>query len=54
MKRVMHKAKNHQEAEKWDIAQQLKMSPEERQRVAKELKARFYGNKAPDIRRRKH
>jgi hypothetical protein len=51
MKRLVHKAKNHREARKWDIMQQIAMSPEERQRIASELKRRFYGSKNPDVRK---
>ena len=43
-------AKNHKEAEEWDINQHLNMTPQERQRVAKELKIRFFGEKNVDIR----
>jgi hypothetical protein len=37
----MLKAKNHREAHKWDIAQQITMRPEESQRIASELKKTF-------------
>lgn len=62
MKRFIHKARNHAEARDWDIIQQIMMSPEERQRIAKELKRRFYacptpgaksgrrGSRNPDVR----
>jgi len=53
MERILNKAKNSNEAEKWDILQQIKMSPEERMKVAKELKKKFYGNNPPDVRSRK-
>ena len=53
MKRLLHKAKNHREAQKWDVLQQIMMSPEERQKLAKKLKQRFYGSKVPDVRREK-
>jgi len=53
MERILNKAKNNKEAEKWDILQQIKMSPEERMKVAKELKKKFYGNNPPDVRSRK-
>ena len=54
MKRTIHKAKNHREAHKWDIAQQITMRPEERQRIASELRRRFYGSKNPDVREKKN
>jgi hypothetical protein len=50
MKRVFHKAKNHREAEEWDILQYIRMTPEERQEIAKELKIRFFGLNTPDVR----
>jgi len=54
MKRVVHKARNHEEALKWDIAQHVMMTPRERQKAAKELKKRFYGNVASRVRRRRN
>jgi len=53
MKKIVHKAKNHKEAEIWDVTQQIMMSAQERQHIAKELKKRFYGNITPDIRGKK-
>jgi hypothetical protein len=50
MERVFNKAKNHKEAEEWDIQQQLRMTPDERKKVAHELKKRFYGENPPDVR----
>jgi hypothetical protein len=50
MENIVHKAKNHKEAEAWDVTQQIMMSPEERQRIAGELKIRFYGKNSPDVR----
>jgi HEPN domain-containing protein len=50
MRRILNKAKNHREAEKWDIQQQVTMSPEERKQVALELKRRYYGSRVPDVR----
>lgn len=52
MKRVIHKAKNHRQAAQWDLVQQVKMTPAQRQSAAKELKKRFYGEKNPDVRGR--
>jgi hypothetical protein len=43
MERVINKAKNFREAERWDILQQIMMTAEERQRVAQELRNRVYG-----------
>jgi hypothetical protein len=50
MVRVFNKAKNHKEAKEWDIQQQLNMTPDERKKVAHELKKRFYGKNPPDVR----
>jgi hypothetical protein len=50
MERIINKAKNYKEAEMWDILQQIKMTPRQRQKIAFELKKRFYGNKSPDVR----
>ena len=43
MERVINKAKNFREAERWDILQQIAMTAEERQHVAQELRKRVYG-----------
>jgi len=50
MERTVHKTKNFQHADQWDIEQHRKMSSEKRQAVAKELKRRVYGNENPDVR----
>ncbi|HSW55774.1 MAG TPA: hypothetical protein VLH59_11865 [Ignavibacteriaceae bacterium] len=50
MNRTFNKASNHKEAEFWDIIQQIKMTPRQRQRIAFELKKRFYGKNVPDVR----
>jgi hypothetical protein len=52
IKRVIHKARNHRQAERWDLFQQIEMTPEERQRVARELKKRFYGKNSINVRRK--
>lgn len=53
MDRSFNKAKNHKEAEEWDIEQQIKMTPRQRQKAARELKKRFYGSNPPDVRSKK-
>ena len=53
MERIFNKAANHKEAEKWDIQQQINMTPRQRQKIAYELKKRFYGNNSPDVRTKK-
>ncbi len=50
IKPIVNKAKNFKEAEEWDIQQQIQMTPEERQKVAKKLKERVYGKNPPDVR----
>ena len=52
MKRIVHKSYNFTEAELWEIKQQVSLRPEERQNVAKELKARVFGKNARDVRNR--
>jgi hypothetical protein len=47
---VVHKAQSFAEAEVWDILQNIRMTPEERRRVARELKRRAYGDNCPDVR----
>ncbi len=47
---AVHIARGHQEADEWDVRQQLAMTPEERQAAARELKRRVYGDDCPDIR----
>jgi hypothetical protein len=50
MDRTFNKAKNFKEAEEWDIKQQINMTPRQRQKIAKELKRRYYGSNPPDVR----
>ena len=50
MKKIVNHAKSHKEAEKWDINQQIQLTPAERQPIAAELKKRFYGTDVPDVR----
>ena len=50
MERIANKAISHQAARRWDIEQNRKMTPEERQLVARELKRRAYGTNNPDVR----
>jgi hypothetical protein len=45
----IHIAKNHQEADEWDIQQNLRMSPEERLRAARILQQQFFGKNSPDV-----
>ena len=50
MKRIVNIAKNFDEAEKWDIEQQISMTPSERLSAAQILKEHIYGKNPPDIR----
>jgi len=54
MERVYHKSKSYKEAEEWDILQHIKMTPEERQHVAAELRKRVFGEHCPDVREAHH
>jgi hypothetical protein len=50
MKRVVRKFKSFSEAERFEIQEQISMTPEQRQAVAQALKARVFGRTAPDVR----
>ncbi|UCH96627.1 MAG: hypothetical protein JSV88_07195 [Candidatus Aminicenantes bacterium] len=50
MERIVHIAKSFEEAEQWDIEQNLAMTPDDRLEAAKELKERVYGKNPPDVR----
>lgn len=50
MERVIKKSEGFIEADAWDVLQQTRMKPEERQKVATELKRRVYGEEVPDVR----
>jgi hypothetical protein len=50
MKRIVHKSHSYTEAECWDIKQQVSLSPEERQKAAKELRIRVFGKATKDVR----
>jgi hypothetical protein len=43
-------ATSFSDAKRWDILQQISLTPEQRQRAAKELKQRVFGKHAPDVR----
>jgi hypothetical protein len=49
MKKIVRKSKSFKEAEEWDILQHLRLTPEERQDVAAELRERVYGKKSRDV-----
>lgn len=48
--RLFNKATSFSAAKRWDILQQISLTPEQRQRAAKELKERVFGKHAPDVR----
>jgi len=48
--RVVNKARTFAEADDWDIVQHLAMTPDERRRVARELRRRFFGDRCADVR----
>ncbi len=50
MERIVHKSKSFNQAEEWDIFQHIRLTPEERQKVAAELRKRVYGEKTVDVR----
>ena len=47
---AVHKSRSFREAQEWDVAQQLSMTPEKRREAARELQRRFYGLQCPDVR----
>jgi hypothetical protein len=51
MKRIVKKSNDFKDAEEWDILQHIKMSSEERQKAASELRMRVYGKNAPDVKK---
>ena len=50
MKKIFNKAKDFREAEQWDIVQQVRMAPDERQAIAAALRERVFGKDSPDVR----
>lgn len=50
MERVVHVAKNYEDADKYDRRQSLELSASERIFLARKLRVRVFGNKNPDIR----
>ncbi len=50
MKRVVKKFKNFKEAEQAEIEEQISMTPQQRQQIAKMLKEKIYGKNPPDVR----
>ena len=50
MKRVVNKTHSFKDAEKWDIQQQINMTPQQRMEAAKQLKDRIWGKTTIDVR----
>ena len=50
MERIVHKSRGHEEADQWDVEQQINMTPQERMRAAKKLIDQYYGTDVPDVR----
>jgi len=47
---VAEKGRKSQEIEQGEIKKQIKMAPEERQALARQLKQEQYGKRIPDVR----
>ncbi len=50
MKRTVQVFRSFVEQEKWEVEYQISLTPEQRQRIAKALKKRVYGDHCPDVR----
>jgi len=50
MERVVHKASSHEQARRWDVEQNVSMTPEQRMRAARELRDRAFPPDAKDVR----
>lgn len=50
MERIVHISRSFEEAEEWDIQQNLSMTPEERLIAGRQLAERVYGKDQPDVR----
>jgi hypothetical protein len=48
--KVVRIFKSFEDQEAWDIQYYINLSPEERQRIARELRERYYGKNPPRIR----
>jgi hypothetical protein len=48
--RMVKVFKSRREQEAWDIRYYVRLTPRERQRIARELRLRYYGDKTPSIR----
>jgi hypothetical protein len=50
IERIVHISHSHREAHEWDVEQQIRMTSEQRQHIARELRRRVYGPNPPDVR----
>jgi hypothetical protein len=50
MERVAHKSRSFEKAARWDVEQQVSMTPNQRLLAAKVLKERVYGKNVKDVR----
>jgi predicted Fe-S protein YdhL (DUF1289 family) len=50
VERVADKARGFDAARAWEIAQYSAMTPDERRKVARQLRDRVYGTNRPDVR----
>ena len=50
MERIGHLAHGFDEARQWELEEMRRMTPDERRKVAKALRDRYYGTDCPDVR----
>jgi hypothetical protein len=50
MERIGHEAHGFEDARRFEIEQYRAMTPDERRRVAKALRDRYFGTNCPDVR----
>jgi hypothetical protein len=50
MKRIAYAARGFKDAERWDIEQNISMTPAQRQKASWQLKTRIFGRRRPDVR----
>lgn len=49
LKRIVNIARTRKEADEWDVRQQLSLTPNERQKIAKILKEKYFGKNSKDL-----
>ena len=50
VERIVHKSRSFGDADRWDVQQQMSMTPQERMLAARELRFRIYPENPPDVR----